>query len=487
MARKDTVNALIKRGISSKISEALANGGFSIPTLRKTPFSVITQYISEEDAETVLRLIGARKIEGDQALAAAPREKPERSRKVVEKAPYRNIPPTRNKISEMGSGAKEVGEEMAKMGLEPLPRRLLEELAERTSKMNKNVRRKIFLAVDEAFKKHMMDPHESIGIVSAQSIGEPGTQMTMRTFHYAGVAEISVTLGLPRLIEIVDARREPSTPMMEIFLTDGIKDNQEKVRELASKIEATRLNDVAKVEVDITSMQILIQPSKEKMERKHLDRAALVAALRADRRVRGEVSESGGNLVVSCDDPSFKKLQQLLETVSDCMIKGVDRIKRCVIKNFPGEGFRIYTEGSNLDEVLKLDEVDSSRTTTNNIVEICTVLGVEAARNSIIHEASRTLEEQGLTVDLRHIMLVADMMTNDGDVKAIGRHGISGRKSSVLARAAFEITSTHLLRAGITGETDGLSGVAENIIVGQPVTVGTGAVNLVYAPKKVKR
>jgi hypothetical protein len=79
-------------------------------------------------------------------------------------------------------------------------------------------------------------------------------------------------------------------------------------------------------------------------------------------------------------------------------------------------------------------------------------------------------------------MLVSDMMTNDGDVKAIGRHGISGRKSSVLARAAFEITAHHLLRAAITGEVDYLDGVAENVIVGQPVTLGTGAVNLIYQP-----
>jgi len=136
---------------------------------------------------------------------------------------------------------------------------------------------------------------------------------------------------------------------------------------------------------------------------------------------------------------------------------------------------------------LEIDHVDRKGTTTNSILEIFEVLGIEAARNAIIHEASRTLEEQGLTVDIRHIMLVADLMTNDGDVKAIGRHGISGRKSSVLARAAFEITSTHLLRAGITGEVDTLEGVVENIIVGQPVTVGTGAVNLVWAPTPAER
>ena len=144
----------------------------------------------------------------------------------------------------------------------------------------------------------------------------------------------------------------------------------------------------------------------------------------------------------------------------------------------------IYTEGSNLQKVLEKDRVDKKRTSTNSIQEIYEVLGVEAARNSIIDEASKTLDEQGLTVDIRHIMLVADLMTNDGDVKAIGRHGISGRKSSVLARAAFEITAAHLLHAALTGEVDHLDGVAENIIVGQPVTLGTGAVNLVYAPNR---
>src|SRR6266545_3568145 len=79
-------------------------------------------------------------------------------------------------------------------------------------------------------------------------------------------------------------------------------------------------------------------------------------------------------------------------------------------------------------------------------------------------------------------MFVSDMMMNDGDVKAIGCYGISGRKSSILARTTFEITAHHLLRAAITGEVDYLDGVAENVIVGQPVTLGTGAVNLIYKP-----
>ncbi len=142
----------------------------------------------------------------------------------------------------------------------------------------------------------------------------------------------------------------------------------------------------------------------------------------------------------------------------------------------------IYTEGSNLEGVLGIPGADPARTTTNSVFEIYKVFGVEAARAALILEASRTLSEQGLGVDIRHLMLVSDVMTNEGDIRAIGRHGISGKKTSVLARAAFEITAAHLLRAAITGEVDELKGVAENIIVGQPITLGTGAVNLIYRP-----
>ncbi|MFB6198122.1 MAG: DNA-directed RNA polymerase subunit A'', partial [Halobacteriaceae archaeon] len=75
-------------------------------------------------------------------------------------------------------------------------------------------------AVRERYQETRVDPLDPVGTVSAQSIGEPGTQMTMNTFHYAGVAEIDVTQGLPRLIELVDARKEPDTPMMTVHLDE---------------------------------------------------------------------------------------------------------------------------------------------------------------------------------------------------------------------------------------------------------------------------
>ncbi len=486
MARKDTVNALIRRGVSAKVSEAIANANFKIGDLKKTPFEIICRYVSEEDAQDLLNKIGAKKIRlGEiQPVAkpkAAPREKEEKKPKV--RRTDLVIP---KKVKDLTAGEKKIAEVLGKKGY-TLPRKIIEELAQYQGNLKLKAKdlEKVIDMVVEQYDIHTIDPNESIGIVSAQSIGEPGTQMTMRTFHYAGVAEISVTLGLPRLIEIVDARRIPSTPMMTVYLKDG-KDDATHAKKVASTLEETGMLDIADVNTDVDGMKIVIILNKKKLQEKGMSMDNVVMALKKERRLKAVVERDGDNITIKPETATFRKLQQVFEIVRECRIRGIEGIKKAVIKKVDDE-FVVYTEGSNLAKMLEHDDVDPKRTTTNSIIEISQVLGIEAARKSIIDEAAHTLDEQGLTVDKRHIMLVADMMSNDGDVKAIGRHGISGRKSSVLARAAFEITSTHLLKAGITGETDHLDGVAENIIVGQPVTVGTGAVNLIYSPAAAKK
>jgi DNA-directed RNA polymerase subunit A" len=205
------------------------------------------------------------------------------------------------------------------------------------------------------------------------------------------------------------------------------------------------------------------------------------------KKIRGiDAKIENENIKVSLEDPSYKKLLDVNETLKELKVKGIDGIKRIIIRNEPNEGYVIYSEGSNLEKVLEVEGVDPYRTTTNDIQAVGRVLGIEAARNMIIQEAYNTLLEQGLNVDLRHIMIVADVMTADGTIRAIGRHGVSKEKESVLSRAAFEITVSHLLQASRRGETDKLGGVAENIIVGQPVNLGTGAVELVMKRSKKK-
>jgi DNA-directed RNA polymerase beta' subunit len=170
-------------------------------------------------------------------------------------------------------------------------------------------------------------------------------------------------------------------------------------------------------------------------------------------------------------------MKKLLDKLPALHIKGAPEIRRVLVTEETGE-WVIRTDGSNLSAVLDIAGIDPTRTTTNNVHEIAETLGIEAARNSLIKEALGVLEEQGLDVDIRHVMLMADIMTSTGDVRQIGRHGISGKKSSVLARAAFEITVPNIIEAAIRGESDPLKGVTENVIVGQSIPIGTGLVDL---------
>jgi len=368
-----------------------------------------------------------------------------------------------------------------------LPKKIVDNIISECLK-NKKIEKQLDEIVNRACKhynKNLVDPSEACGIVGAQSIGEPGTQMTMRTFHYAGVAEINVTLGLPRLIEIVDARRAPSTPMMNIYLGDEYKLNSDRAKKVANQIEITRLNTIADIETDLTNLTITIKPNMVTIKNKDIKIEDITKLIK---KIKGADAKTKKNEIkVSLDDPSYKKLLDINEKLKTLKVKGIDGIKRIIIRKEPNEGYVIYSEGSNLEKVLEIEGVDPFRTNTNDIQAVGRVLGIEAARNMIIQEAHNTLSEQGLNVDIRHIMLVSDVMTADGTIRAIGRHGVSKEKESVLSRAAFEITVRHLLKSARKGEKDELGGVAENIIVGQPVNLGTGAVQLIMKIEKKKK
>jgi len=369
-----------------------------------------------------------------------------------------------------------------------LPPLIIEQLREKLSqlKITKKQFERIIEEVIKAYKLALVEPGEAVGTVAAQSIGEPGTQMTLRTFHYAGVAELNVTLGLPRLIEIVDARRNPSTPMMTIYLEEEYRHSEEKAREIAQKIEMTKIENIAKnVEIDLVNRRILIVLDPELMKNKGVKVEEIAERLK--KLKKGEVVVENDVIYVERKTEKLPELQRLLEKIRNLQIKGIKGITRVIIRKIKETNeYVLYTEGSNLAEVIKVPGVDFTRTKTNNIHEIAEVLGIEAARNMIIEEAMGVLEEQGLDVDIRHIMLVADLMTATGEVKQIGRHGVSGEKPSVFARAAFEVTVKHLLEASLRGEQDILRGVAENVIIGQEIPLGTGSLELLMYTLKHK-
>ena len=196
------------------------------------------------------------------------------------------------------------------------------------------------------------------------------------------------------------------------------------------------------------------------------------------------VSKEDDLETLATDPPTYTDLLQLEDKIKKLQLKGIRGIERANVQAGENDEYYISTIGSNLAKVSEFAGIDRGRTYTNNINEIHSYLGIEAARQAIINEMSDTLEGAGLDVDVRHLLMVADVMTSEGEVRAIGRHGVSGTKHSILARSAFEVTVTHLLRAGIIGERDQLKGVTENIVVGQPIALGTGSVDLYYIPEE---
>ena len=473
MARKDTMKALINRDVSEETAALLLTKYNSLSAISAAGESELIELgLMEEEARSVLAKIGKRPSSSSRV-----------KKEVEETVPVEPMEEVTNfyQYNEGELRLKAIAERLEIR----LPMKIIVDIAARikNADLSDEICEKLITTANRMYTAHLMDQNESAGVMAAHSIGEPGTQMNMRTFHYAGVANINVTQGLPRLIEIVDARRVPSTPSMNIPLTGTAAEDENVARYVASNIEMTTLLDIASVETDITNMRLIVTPDARKMEARGIDIDELVDRLNKVKAVRGMVTKAGYDVVINSDEPSYKKLQMMFDAIKGAKIKGIDNITRAVLSKTEGS-WKIITEGSNLKEVLKVEGVDADNVMTNSILEVADVLGIEAARNSIIHEAMGTLGEAGLVVDIRHIMLVADLMTNDGYVKAIGRHGVSGKKSSVLARAAFEITAAHLLHAAMVGEVDHLEGVTENIIVGQPVTLGTGAVNLIYTPKK---
>jgi DNA-directed RNA polymerase subunit A" len=375
-----------------------------------------------------------------------------------------------------------------------LPDNIKEELYTKLVEYNKKYKLKkaeVQAIIDEAvneYQRALIEPGEAIGTVAAQSIGEPSTQMTLNTFHYAGVAEINVTLGLPRIIEIVDARKNPSTPIMTVYLDEKHRYDREKALEVARRIEGTSLENLAReMSIDILNFEFIVEIDPERLEKAGLDMEKIQRKLESS--FKSAEFEVDGYTVIMRPKKVGKlsDLRRLAEKVKKHRLKGLSGVGKTIIRK-EGDEYVIYTEGSNFKQVIKVPGVDPTRTRTNNIHEIAEVLGIEAARNAIIEEIVNTMREQGLEVDVRHIMLVADMMTLDGVILPIGRHGIVGEKASVLARAAFEITTQHLFEAAERGETDPLNGVVENVLIGQPVPVGTGivklAMNLPLRPKR---
>ena len=370
-----------------------------------------------------------------------------------------------------------------------LPEKVLEEIEENLPKgASAGKINKIVEKILEEYEYAKIDPGESVGIVSAESIGEPGTQMTLNTFHFAGVAEMNVTMGLPRIIEILDGRKTISTPMMEIFLKNPYNKGKD-IRKIAMSIKETVFEEIAKeFSINIVDSKIEITLDKEKMKELDINGNQLMTILK--KGVKGsihnmKVDDDKLLIKVKSKEDNLNEVYKVQEKMKKAFIKGVKGIKQ-VLPVKRDDEFIIITAGTNLKKIFEMDWVNLERTISNDIYEIYQVFGIEGARQAIINEVYKVIEAQGLNVDIRHIMLASDTMCANGAIKGITRYGVVSEKSSVLARASFETPIKHVLNASLIGEVDKLNSVVENVMLNQAVPVGTGLPGLLTKIKKKK-
>ncbi len=352
--------------------------------------------------------------------------------------------------------------------------------------LSKANQKKALERIEHRYISSKIHPGEAIGIVTAESFGEPGTQMTLRTFHFAGVAEANVTLGLPRLIELFDARKDISTPIMEICLKSQPKDDKELEKLIALIKEIKFAEVIAEITINIAKMQVEVQLNRRRMKEIEIREDALLKSLRNSLKTV-DILEKDDMLIMK---PRLKELTlpsiyAIKERIKEVHIKGIEGITNVIPVKRNDEIVLIPT-GSNLKRVIEIEQVDATRTVSNDIFEIARVFGIEAARNAIINEISKVLHDQGLEIDERHIMFVGDLMTTTGTIKGVTRSGITGEKESVLARASFETPIVHLINASMVGEVDKLNSVVENVLINQPIPLGTGLPGIVTKMKEGK-
>ncbi len=318
--------------------------------------------------------------------------------------------------------------------------------------------------------KKKIEPGEAIGIITAQSFGEPSTQMALNVFHFAGVQEMQITQGLPRLIEIFDARKKPSTPYMEICLNKQ-SNNEKDAKIIAEKIREVKIKDVtSEINIDFASKKLEIVLDLAMIRRIHTSIGTITSKLK-DKGF--DVKTKDKSIIIKASDMDFKEIYKLKERLKDTIISGVKGIEQVLIVKRDRD-FIILTAGSNLKEIIKFKGVNPAKTITNDLYETQEVFGIEVARQIIVNEIRKVIGSQGLDIDERHLELISDAICMSGSIKGVTRMGIISEKSSILARASFETPIKQFVNATIKASKDKLSSVIENIILNQPVPIGTG-------------
>ena len=362
------------------------------------------------------------------------------------------------------------------------------------------------------YVKSKVQPGHAVGAIGAQSIGEPGTQMTLKTFHFAGVAGMSITQGVPRIKEIINASTTISTPVIACVLANPEEESAARI--VKARVEKTFLRDIITYIEDVWhpdgSARISMGISEDTIQKLSLDLRDhdIISGINRHKPLKwGKAGarvtiKSGKTITVWVSDPRnekkaatkstktvqkeyFERVQQVKTLILDAVIKGFPDCQRAIIKKetSPNKNGKyecqLLVEGYGFKDCMTTPGIMAYKTKSNHVMEVNQVLGIEAARATIASEIGEVMGS--MDIDPRHMALLADVMTFKGAVFGITRFGLQKTRDSVLQLASFEKTPDHLFEAAAKGKVDTIDGVSECIIMGQSVKLGTGAME-VYRP-----
>jgi DNA-directed RNA polymerase II subunit RPB1 len=404
--------------------------------------------------------------------------------------------------------------------------------------------------IEDRFHLAQVDPGEMIGTVAAQSLGEPTTQMTLNTFHSAGIGTKNVTLGVPRIKEILNVSSNIKTPSLTIYLKSDVSESQKRSKKVASSIEYTTLGklllnlqiwyDPDLMNTVIKNDQFLLDLYSLELREDHLEmfspwilRMELDKTMILDKEIiTKDVSDmleknlSGSArilysplnsdiqvirirfLIGENDSMQTFQYENSSKTIPKFFLKGVKQIHRAMIsktkktrlcdktakegcklpygcniwssfETFP-ESWVIYTEGTNLQDVMSFsEEINHREIYSNDLIETCQTLGIEASRVALFLELKRVIEFDGSSVNYRHLAILVEIMTYRGEIIPINRHGINRYGSNPLAKCSFEEPVEILMKAAMFAVRDPITGVSDNLIIGQLAMVGTASFEIV--------
>ncbi len=344
---------------------------------------------------------------------------------------------------------------------------------------------KFLESCDAYYEENQVPIYEPVGILTAHSMCEPATQMTLRTKHYAGAAEVSVGSGIKRLEELVDARNKTKYPVMTLFIREGLKTDKNSMENYLKQIIYKKFSDIVTIKENLEKTRITVIYDTKTLNEYNLKKEDLYKTLKGILKLSVIVEIENG-FEVSFKEQTLLTVRKYFMKLLDLGFIGIVGIQDAIIADEFGETV-IKTQGSNLKDISGLEFVDVYRSYTNDIFEIYKVFGIESARELLVREIAEVYKKSGIPVDLRHILLLVDAMCYDGEVLGVVRTGIISTKKSPFARAAFEQTEKVLFNSALYGEEEEFEGVVENVMAGLPINIGVGRVNLEMDFTKIPR